>query len=137
MVHFENIYFENNSISKDPLVASMIIWLKGGRLLNDYQSGNLLVLIRKSYNFNSRIIFWSHRLIILIPVVWCDVFITYNVSLKNKSKTLQKIKKSQLIWEIHTLFQKHYGRVSSVHFEALTMIKIKVQVLQQAKNHSW
>ena len=36
-----------------------------------------------------------------------------------------KVKKIQLIWYIHILFQQHFESVSSVHFEALMMKKLR------------
>ena len=43
----------------------------------------------------------------------------------HKSILLLKVKKSQLIWQIHISFQRRFGCVSSVHFQALIMIQLR------------
>ena len=40
-------------------------------------------------------------------------------------KLTEIVKKSQVIWQIQILFQQRFGNISSVHFQALVMKKVK------------
>ena len=53
----------------------------------------------------------------------------YNITQPEKDLVLKE-KELQLIRQIHILFQRRFGRVSSVRFQALMMTKIKLQGLQ-------
>ena len=61
-------------------------------------------------------------------------FIAYRTSQTmsmRKNFRYSKEKESQSILQIHVLFQRHSGRVSSVHFQALIIKRVKLPVLHK------
>ena len=58
------------------------------------------------------------------------LMLLYKQNQKELLHLVLKEKESQLIGQIHILFYQRFGRLSSVHFQALMMKKLKLQGLQ-------